>query len=134
MNCINLIGRITKNIELKTSMSGTSYCKFTVAVDDRKMKDKDKTTSFISCAVFGKRAEFLEKYFSKGVRVGLTGALKCDSYEREDGTKVYTATVMVDNIYFADSKESGGGYSRPTSENAPKSADPSEFDEDDVPF
>ena len=99
MNRIVLLGRLTKDIELKYSQSGTAYCSFTLAVNRR---GKDKEADFISCKAFSKTAEFMAKYMSKGRQIALEGRIQTGSYDK-DGTKVYTTDVICDNVYFADS-------------------------------
>lgn len=104
MNKVVLKGRLTKDAELR--MSGDmAVTRFTVAVDRR---GRDAGADFISCVAFGKTAEFLEKYFKKGNRVGLCGHIQTGSYEK-DGTKVYTTDVIADEVEFVESK----GESKP---------------------
>ena len=78
---------------------------------------------FISCAVFGKGAEFAEKYLHKGTKIAITGRLETGSYTNKDGVKVYTTTVIVEEQEFAESKASsqnnaGGNYQQPASNNS----------------
>lgn len=100
MNHITLIGRITKDIELKKSNSGKDYAKFTLAVTRPLNKNE---TDFINCVVFGKTAEVMNKYVSKGHRIGLTGRLQTNKYEH-NGEKRISFDVMVDNIEFLENK------------------------------
>lgn len=101
MNRTILIGRLTKDIDVRSSQSGTSVAKFTVAVDRR---TKEKETDFINCTAFGKIAEVLQKYVRKGHRIGIVGHIQTGSYEK-DGHKVYTTDVIVDEIEFLEKKE-----------------------------
>lgn len=100
-NKVILGGRITKDLELKTSGSGTYYCQFTVAVD---VGGKEKKTSFIECTAFGKTAEFLTQYFGKGSNVLVEGRLQTDTYEK-DGQKRSSTKVAADSVFFVDSKK-----------------------------
>ena len=101
MNRTILIGRLTKDIDVRSSQSGTSVAKFTVAVDRR---TKEKETDFINCTAFGKTAEILQKYVRKGHRIGIVGHIQTGSYEK-DGHKVYTTDVIVDEVEFLEKKE-----------------------------
>lgn len=101
MNRTILIGRLTKDIDVRSSQSGTSVAKFTVAVDRR---TKEKETDFINCTAFGKTAEVLQKYVRKGHRIGIVGHIQTGSYEK-DGHKVYTTDVIVDEIEFLEKKD-----------------------------
>lgn len=101
MNTVCLIGRITKDLELRYSQSNVAMCKFTVAVNRR---TKEKETDFINCVAFGKTAEFLTSYFGKGRAIAITGHIQTGSYTNKDGNKVYTTEVICDSLDFADSK------------------------------
>ena len=101
MNKCIIIGRLTKDIDVRSSQSGTSVAKFTVAVDRR---TKEKETDFINCTSFGKTAEVLQKYVRKGHRIGIVGHIQTGSYEK-DGHKVYTTDVIVDEIEFLEKKD-----------------------------
>lgn len=100
MNITALVGRLTSDPSVKYATSGTAVARFTVAVS---RNDKEKNTDFISCIAFGKTAEFIEKYFSKGSSIGLTGKIQTSSYEK-DGRKVYTTDVVADRVEFVGSK------------------------------
>lgn len=100
MNHIVLIGRLTRDPEVRVSQSGKSVARFTLAVDRRFSKDTD----FISCVAFGKTAEFIEKYTKKGTKIAVEGRLETGSYEK-NGVKHYTTTVVVENVEFAESKQ-----------------------------
>lgn len=117
MNNVQLVGRLTADPEIKYTDGGLSIARFRVAVD-RRFKPKDgngPTADFISCVAFSKTAEFIEKYFNKGKRIGLVGRIQTGSYDKEDGTKVYTTDVVAENVEFVEnassSNASGGGRS-----------------------
>lgn len=101
MNRIILMGRLTKDPEERHTGEMT-VTKFTVAVD-RRTKD-GQTADFPSCVAFGKTAEFIAKYFHKGMRIALDGHIQTGSYEK-DGRKVYTTDVVVENAEFTESKQ-----------------------------
>lgn len=104
MNLVVLLGRTTKDIELRVTQSGTSVARFTLAVNRPYAKDK---TDFISCVAFGKTADTLSKYVAKGRQIAVEGRLQINPYEKSDGTKAYSIDVIVERFYFADSKQGG---------------------------
>ena len=105
MNKAQLVGRLTKDVEVRYSQgdSQMAIARFTVAVDRR---GKNNEADFISCVAFGKTAEFVEKYFSKGNRIGICGHIQTGSYTDKDGKKVYTTDVVADEAEFVESKSS----------------------------
>lgn len=106
MNCVQLVGRLTKDPEIKYGNNGTTIARFSVAVDRRFKSEGGPTADFPNIVAFGKTAEFLEKYFKKGMRIGLIGRIQTGSYEKQDGTKVYTTDVIAENVEFVESKQS----------------------------
>ena len=101
MNSVSLVGRLTRDPEIKTTNSGGSYARFSIAVDRR---GKDAGTDFINIVAFGKTSEFIERYFRKGQRIGINGRIQTGSYEGKDGKKVYTFDVIAENVEFVESK------------------------------
>lgn len=106
MNSIQLVGRFTADPDVRYTEGGLSVARFTLAVDRRFKKEDGPTADFPRCVAFGKTAEFIEKYFSKGMRIGVTGRIQTGSYENKDGVKVYTTDVLVENCEFVESKAS----------------------------
>ena len=105
MNNVNLIGRVTRDIELHNGQNST-VCKFSLAVNRRFKKDE---TDFINCVAFGKTAETISQYVSKGQQFAVSGRLQTGSYDR-DGQKVYTTDVIVESFtYIASGTNHGGG-------------------------
>lgn len=100
MNRVILIGRLTRDPDVRYSQSGMSIARYTVAVD----RYKDETADFIQCIAFGKIAEAAEKYLSKGKRVAVAGRIQTGSYTNKDGYKVYTTDVVVENQEFIDNR------------------------------
>ena len=100
MNKVELVGRTTKDLEVRNTQSGTAVVRFTVAVNRRK---KDDGADFISCVAFGKTAENMGKYVHKGDMVGVSGRIQTGSYEK-DGQKVYTTDVIADEVEFLQTK------------------------------
>lgn len=117
LNHIVLMGRFTRDPELKHTQSGISVASFTLAVDrDYSSKDStDKQTDFIDCVAWRSTAEFVSKYFAKGRMAVVSGRLQIRDWVDREGGKRRSAEVMVDNIYFGDSKRASdagtsGGY------------------------
>ena len=110
MNNVQLIGRLTRDVELKYSASNVGLARFTVAVDKGLSKEKKAefeaqgkpTADFIPCVCFNKRAEMASQYLKKGARVGITGNIVTGSYQRQDGTTAYTVEVQVFNFDMID--------------------------------
>lgn len=109
LNHITIMGRLTRDPEMRTTQSGVSVASFTLAVDrDFGGRDgSEKQTDFIDCTAWRHTAEFVSKYFSKGRMAVVSGRLQIDNYTDNDGNKHRSAKVIADNIYFGDSKKDG---------------------------
>ena len=120
MNNVVLMGRLTRDPEVRYSSgdSPLAIARYTLAVDRRFKRDGEPTADFIRCVVFGRGAEFAEKYFHQGTKVALTGRIQTGSYQNRDGQTVYTTEVVVENQEFAESKAASDS-SRVAYENAP---------------
>lgn len=105
MNSVNLIGRITKDPELKYTRSETAYTRFCIAVDGMKDNDGNTTADFIDVIAWKKSAELITKYFRKGSRIGINGRLHTTSFETENGEKRKFTEVVVNSIDFLDPKK-----------------------------
>ena len=120
LNHITIMGRLTRDPELRRTGSGTAVASFTVAVDrDFGGQDGQKETDFIDCVAWRQTGEFVSKYFTKGRMIVVSGRLQIRSWTDKDGNKRRTAEVVADNCYFGDSKSDGnhgnqGGYNAPT--------------------
>lgn len=126
MNSVQLVGRFTRDPDVRYTDGGSTVARFTLACDRRFKRDGEDNADFISCVAFGKTAEFIEKYFMKGQRIGLNGRIQTGSYVNQEGTKVYTTDVIAENVEFVESKASAaengmGGY-QPVSRPQPSSA------------
>ncbi len=105
MNSVNLIGRLTKDPEVRyTADSQMAVAKFSIAVD-RFNKNGETTTDFPRIVCFGKVAESVEKFLHKGSQVGISGSIKTGSYENQEGRKIYTTEVAATKVKFLDSRE-----------------------------
>ena len=104
MNNCSLIGRLTKDPEVKKTQSGTSVCSFTIAVDRRfKNADGTREADFIPCVGWRQVADIIGQYFHKGSRIGITGSIQTRSYDGQNG-KVFITEVLVSEIEFIDKK------------------------------
>ena len=108
LNHIVLMGRLTRDVELRTTQSGVSVASFTLACDrDFGGKDGEKETDFIDCVAWRSTADFAAKYFSKGRMAVVSGRLQIRPWTDKEGNKRYSTEVAVENIYFGDSKPDG---------------------------
>lgn len=111
MNKVILVGRFTRDPEIRysTGESATATARFSLAVNRRfKNAEGNYDADFINCVAFGKTAEFIEKYFKKGMSIGITGRIQTGSYTNKDGQKVYTTDVIVEETEFVESKGGNG--------------------------
>ena len=125
MNNVILMGRLTRDPELKYSQTGKAYCRFTVAVNRDFNKDE---ADFINCLAFGKTAETIAEWLGKGRRIALQGRIQTGNYENKNGDKVNTFEVVADRFEFVDSARSE------TNKNQTYSNDDVLDDNDDFPF
>ena len=125
MNKVVLVGRLTKNPEVRYSQgeNQTAIARYTVAVDRRFKRDGEPTADFINCVVFGKSAEFAEKYFRQGLRVAISGRITTGSYTNKDGVKVYTTEVIVEEQEFAESRAESEANKTSNQQTTPSSDD-----------
>ena len=108
MNQIVLVGRLTADPELRTTNNGTSVTSFTVAVDRSFVRSgEERQTDFIDCVAWRSTADFAAKYFSKGRMAVVSGRLQIRPWTDKEGNKRYSTEVVVDNMYFGDSKPDG---------------------------
>ena len=116
LNHIVIMGRLTRDPELRHTQSGIAVTSFTVAVDrDYQSRDGgEKQTDFINCVAWRSTGEFVSKYFTKGSMIVVSGRLQIRSYTDKDGNNRTAAEIVADNVYFGESKRSSGdsGYSR----------------------
>lgn len=103
MNKVFLIGRLTKNPDVRTS-GETVIARYTLAVD-RRIAKGEKATDFISCVAFTRKAEFAEKYLHKGSKIAITGRIQTGSYTNREGHKIYTTDVVVEDQEFVEKKQ-----------------------------
>lgn len=123
MNKAILMGRLTKDPELRTTQTGLSVCSFTVAVDRR---GKEKATDFISCVAWRQTAEFISKYFTKGRMIAIVGSIQSRNYTDKNGNNRTAVEVLVDEVSFAGDK--------PATKTEPNIDDEDLDGEEDLPF
>ena len=106
LNKIILVGRLTKDVELRATANGVSVANFTVAIQ-RKFKDAngERQSDFINCVAFGKTADFLKSWFSKGAMLSVEGRIQVRNYEDKDGKKVYVTEVVAEDVGFVGGKK-----------------------------
>lgn len=135
LNKVVIMGRLTKNPELRRTGSGTAVTSFSLACDrDFKSKSGDKDTDFIEVVAWKNTAEFVSKYFSKGRIAVVEGRLQIRDWTDKSGNKRVTSEIVADNVYFADSKrDSESAYNAQEDEKKPDFAEISE-DDGELPF
>lgn len=105
MNKVIMMGRPTRDPEVNYGANGDAYARFNLAVRRRYQKDGTPDADFVSCVCFGKTAEFVESYITKGMRIICEGRIQTGSYDDSEGVTHYTTDVVLENIEFADSKK-----------------------------
>ncbi len=144
MNNVSLVGRLVRDPEVRYGQNeSVSVAKFSLAVERKWKRDGEPTVDFINCTVFGKSAEFTEKYFRKGMRVAITGRIQTGSYKNKDGQTVFTTEIIVESQEIAQSKSESNESSTASNAEAGKSPYGSSGDdfmsipegaEDELPF
>lgn len=139
MNKVILMGRLTRDPQVSYSSNNNAVARFTIAVDRRYKREGEEQAAadFISCVAFRQRAEFLEKYCKKGVKLVVEGSIQTGSYTNKDGQKVYTTDVVVDNLEFAESKgtgSDGAGFSAPSGDSGNGFINLPEGVDEELPF
>ena len=138
INRVVLVGRITKDPELRKTQSGTSVVSFTIACN-RRVPSQGQDADFINCVAWNKTADFMTQYVKKGALLGLEGRIQTRSYDDRDGKRVYVTEVVADSVQFLESKksaESGGNeaYTAPVMQNNECADYESDIETDDLPF
>ena len=132
MNVLVMMGRLTRDPEVRYGANGNAVARFSLAVDRRFKREGQADADFFNCVSFGRQAEFVEKYLHKGVKVVIQGSLQNDNYQNREGQTVYRDQIVIDNIEFAESKAASQqnaaaynarqSYSAPASQPAPAPA------------
>ena len=106
MNKVILMGRLTKDPDVRNTPDGKSVARYTLAVD-RKFSKEDQKADFIQCVCWEKKAQFADQYLRKGTKVVVSGRIQTGKYTNKDGKTVYTTDVVVEDQEFAESKQKG---------------------------
>lgn len=140
LNKVILMGRLTRDPELRSTQGGASVCSFTLAVQRKYApKGQERQTDFINCTAWRNTAEFISKYFTKGQLMAVEGSIQTRSWDDNDGNRRYATDVVVNEVEFVESKRD----SQNTSDNSGYHADPDPLGEiptismdaeDDLPF
>ncbi len=111
MNKVFLMGRLTRDPEVRYSQGAnqTAVARFSLAVDRRWKREGEADADFFNCTVFGKQADFVEKYLRQGIKIVVSGRIQNNNYTNKDGVKVYSVQILVDEIDFAESRNSPAG-------------------------
>ena len=118
INNVVLVGRITKDIDLRMSESGKAYTNFTLAVNRAfKGQDGQQQADFISCKTFNKQAENLARYCGKGSLIAVVGSIQVSNFQGKDGNTIYRTEVIANNIQFLDTRNQGQQQQQPTNNN-----------------
>ena len=106
MNKVIMMGRLTRDPEVRYSqgVSQIAIARFSLAVDRRWKREGEPDADFFNCTVFGKQADFVEKYLRQGIKIIVAGRIQNDNYTNKEGQKVYAVKIIVDEIEFAESK------------------------------
>lgn len=139
MNKAELVGRLTRDPEIRYTQgeNASAIARFCIAANRRfKNTDGNYEADFINCVAFGKSAEFIEKYFNKGMAIGITGRIQTGSYTNKDGIKVYTTDVVVEEAEFVESKNNSNNVvNKATSESVDGFMNiPDEVQDEGLPF
>ena len=125
MNKVILMGRLTKDPEVKYTQQNVAVARYSIAVARRFQQKGQPEVDFINCIAFGKSAEFAQKYLNKGKQIAITGRIQVHTWENENGQKQWSTEVIVEEQYFADSK------AKETEENGFDTVDENDYD---LPF
>ncbi len=121
MNNVSLVGRLVRDPELRTVSTGNTTCSFSLAINRTFTNaNGERETDFINCVIWGKQAENLAKYCTKGSLIGVTGRIQTRNYDGQDGKKVYVTEVAANNITFLGSRNSNSG-TEPSFDDVPNS-------------
>jgi single-strand DNA-binding protein len=152
LNRVVLVGRLTKDPDLRYTPNGVAVCNFTLAVNRPFKNDGEQQADFINCVCWRKPAENLANYMSKGSLVGVDGRVQTRSFDNSDGNRVFVTEVLADSVQFLESKNSNSGQSNNSNNNSGNSqssnqnssqnnqdpfkdnGEPIDISDDDLPF
>ena len=133
MNTVSIVGRLTRDPDVRYK-NDLAVARMTVAVPRPKQGDKEATSDFPSIVCFGKTAEMVERYLSKGRLVGISGRIQTGSYTDKDGKKIYTTDVLAEKVEFLDKKSEKPHEEQTTLEGHTKPEGFEQITDEDIPF
>ena len=141
MNKVILIGRFVRDPEVRYTSNDKCCANFSIAVDRKYKQEGQPEADFPRVITWGKTAEFIEKYFRKGMKIGIEGRIQTGSYKNKDGNTVYTTDIIADSVEFVESKSaSSNSNSSKPAESKPKIDEdgwmsiPEDVDDEGLPF
>ena len=141
MNKVILIGRFVRDPEVRYTSNDKCCATFNIAVDRKYKQEGQPEADFPRVITWGKTAEFIEKYFCKGMKIGIEGRIQTGSYKNKDGNTVYTTDIVADSVEFVESKSAASnGNNSKSAENKPKIDEdgwisiPDNVDDEGLPF
>lgn len=142
LNNVSLVGRLTKDVELRYTPSNVAVATFTLAVNRTfKNENGDREADFINCVMWGQQAENLANWAKKGALIGITGRIQTRSYDNQQGQRVYVTEVVAETFQLLESKGQGNqqGQQRQAQQQSPDfsrnaNANPLDITEEDLPF
>ncbi len=134
MNNVSLIGRLTRDPEVRYTQDQMAIARFSVAIDRPVSSGKEKQTDFPNVVVFGRQAENCERFLSKGRLVGVQGRIQTGSYTNKDGNKVYTTEVVANRVEFLDWGDRPSGAAAPARQDDDIPAGFEALEDEDIPF
>ena len=139
MNNVSILGRLTKDVELRYSQSGTAVANFTLAVNRQfKNQNGEREADFIRTLAFGKTAEIIAQYAKKGQQLAVEGRIQTGSYENNEGKTVFTTDVVVNQFTFISdgnrNENNSQPNNQPSNQTFEKQGNPIDIPDDDLPF
>ena len=139
MNSICLVGRLTKDVELRYTPSNVAVATFTLAVNRTfKSENGEREADFINCVMWRKQAENLANWAKKGALIGVTGRIQTRTYDNQQGQRVYVTEVVAENFQLMEFKKDGSQQTVDNHDqqapNFPRNSNPMDISDDDLPF
>ena len=131
INKVILMGRLTRNPDVRYSQGEKATCvaRYTLAVDRRFHREGEQNADFINCIAFGRQGEFAGKYLKQGTKIVISGRIQTGSYTNRDSVKIYTTEIVVEEQYFAESKNASDGRGQYQNTQKPSIPEPSAADQ-----
>ena len=135
MNKVMLLGRLTREPEIKYTANNLAVCKFGLAVNRRFVKQgEERQADFLNIVAFGKTADFCSKYFTKGQQVIVSGRIQVSTWDDQDGKRQYFTDIVAEEAYFADGKRSDSYEQQPVKDDTKSEFYPVSDEDDELPF